>query len=69
MKNRQIDPILADDLDAVLARQRRIQDQISLRDIYRLDSQFSDFLTMILSLFVAVTGLGWSIFVWVLPHP
>jgi hypothetical protein len=69
MKNRQIDPILADDLDAVLARQRRIQDQISLRDIYRLDSQFSDFLTVILSLFVAATGLGWSIFVWVLPHP
>ena len=69
MKNRQIDPILADDVDAVLARQRRIQDQISLRDIYRLDSQFSDFLTIILSLFIATTGLGWSIFVWVLPHP
>jgi hypothetical protein len=69
MKDGQIDPILADDLDAVLARQRRIQDQISLRDIYRLDSQFSDFLTIIIGLFIAITGLGWSIFVWVLPHP
>ena len=69
MKDWQINPMPVDDIDAAVARLRRIQEQIDLRDLQRLDSLFSEILSVILGLFTATTGLGWSIFVWVLPHP
>ena len=59
----------ADGIDAAIVRLRRLQEQMALHDVQRLDSQFSDILRVILGLYLASAGLGWFIFVCVLPHP